>query len=222
MENFKVSNTGTTSLFKNPILEKLTRTNFFFPVVLFLVVGLSSAAYGFFYNYSSALVSIVLFVGGIFFFTLIEYVMHRFVFHFNAVTEKEKEIKYKMHGVHHHYPKDKDRLVMPPVISIGLAVVFFGIFWLVSNKGVYAFWGGFLSGYSLYLIIHYSVHRFKQPKNFLSILWKHHSLHHYRSDDSAFGVSNPMWDYIFRTLPPKRSIKKEELESLPDLNKNIA
>lgn len=222
MENFKVSNTGTTSLFKNPVLEKLTRTNFTFPVILFLAVGIASSVYGTLNNYTSAWVTIFLYPGGIFFFTFIEYIMHRFVFHFNAVTEKEKEIKYKIHGVHHHFPKDKDRLVMPPILSIGLSVVFFGIFWLVSSNGVYAFWGGFLSGYSLYLIIHYSVHRFKQPKNFLSVLWKHHSLHHYRSDDSAFGVSNPMWDYIFKTLPPKKSIKKEELESLPDLNSEVS
>ncbi len=222
MENFKVSNTGTVSLFKNTVLERLTRTNFFFPVILFLIAGVASAIYGYENNFTSGLATTLLYAGGIFFFTFIEYVMHRFVFHFNAVTPKEKEIKYKMHGVHHHYPKDKDRLVMPPVLSIGLATVFFCVFWLISHKWVYAFWGGFLNGYSLYLFIHYSVHRFKQPKNFLSILWKHHSLHHYRSDDSAFGVSNPMWDYIFKTLPPKKSIKKEELESLPDLNREVA
>lgn len=221
MENFKVSNTGTTSLFKNPVLERLTRTHFKTPVILFLSVGIGSAVYSFYNDYTSVFITFLLFFGGVFFFTFIEYVMHRFVFHFNAVTAKQKEIKYKMHGVHHHYPKDQDRLAMPPVLSIGLAIIFFFIFWLIAGHKVFAFWGGFLSGYSLYLIIHYSVHRFKQPKNFLSILWKHHSLHHYRSDDSAFGVSNPMWDYIFRTLPSKKTIKREELESLPDLNKEV-
>ncbi|QQR96639.1 MAG: sterol desaturase family protein [Bacteroidota bacterium] len=51
---------------------------------------------------------------------------------------------------------------------------------------------------------------------FLSILWKHHSLHHYRSDNSAFSVSNPMWDYIFGTMPDKKSIQKGDKEKLPD------
>lgn len=216
MDNFKISNTGTTELFSNPLLEKLTRTYFAFPVILYLAAGIVSVGLAYTLDGLGILSIILLFIGGAFFFTLIEYSIHRFIFHFNAETEKEKEIKYKIHGVHHHYPKDKDRLVMPPVISVLLASVFFFIFYFTMGKYSLAFFGGFVSGYSIYLLIHYAVHRYRPPKNFLSILWKHHSLHHYRSDDAAFGVSMPLWDYLFGTMPDKKSIKKEELESLPD------
>lgn len=217
MAEFKVSNSGSASLFKNLFLERLTRTNFITPVVLFFVVGASATVFSLVNKYTSIELTLLLFCLGVFFFTFIEYVMHRFVFHFKANTKRQKEFKYKIHGVHHHYPKDKDRLVMPPVMSIGLAIIFFFIFKIIAGNYSFAFWGGFLSGYSLYLIIHYAVHRYRQPKNFLKVLWKHHSLHHYRSDDSAFGVSNPLWDYLFGTMPPSKSIRKEEMENLPDL-----
>lgn len=216
MDGYKISNTGTTRLFESPVLERLTRTNFIFPVVLYLVAGAVSSFFAFIKDGIGIFTIVILFIAGAFFFSLVEYLIHRFLFHFNAETEKEKEFKYKVHGVHHHYPKDKDRLVMPPVISILLAVLFFIIFYFTMGKFALAFYGGFVSGYSIYLIIHYSVHRYRQPKNFLRILWKHHSLHHYRSDNAAFGVSMPLWDYVFGTVPAKKTIKKEELESLPD------
>jgi sterol desaturase/sphingolipid hydroxylase (fatty acid hydroxylase superfamily) len=216
MSEYKISNKGTTELFNNPVLEKLTRTHFAFPVTLYIVIGLFCVTFGYINDQYNLLTAILLYVGGVIFFSFVEYLIHRFLFHFHAETESQKQLKYKMHGVHHHFPKDKDRLVMPPVISVLLATMFFFIFHFTMGKYSLAFFGGFSSGYSIYLFIHYSVHRFRQPKNFLGILWKHHSLHHYRSEDAAFGVSMPLWDYVFKSMPEKKSIKKEEMESLPD------
>ena len=216
MENREISNKGSATLFQNRLLERLTRTTFYFPVVLYLVIGIVTSVYCYFSLSIHILTIIGLFVTGVFIFTLVEYLIHRFVFHFKANTPRQHELKYKIHGVHHHYPKDKDRLAMPPLMSLTLAALFFLLYkWLFGNYGI-ALFSGFVSGYSIYLIIHYAVHRYRQPHNFLSILWKHHSLHHYRSDSSAFSVSNPMWDYIFGTMPDKKSIQKGDKEKLPD------
>ena len=216
MENRKISNKGSATLFQNRLLERLTRTTFYFPVILFLLVGVATALYCYLSLKINVFIIVALFVAGLFAFTLVEYLIHRFVFHFNASTPGQELLKYKIHGVHHHFPKDKDRLAMPPFMSLTLAVLFFLLYkWLFGNYGI-ALFSGFVSGYSVYLIIHYAVHRYRQPRNFLSILWKHHSLHHYRSDNSALSVSNPMWDYIFGTMPDKKSIQKGDKEKLPD------
>ena len=216
MENRKISNKGSATLFQNRLLERLTRTTFYFPVILFLLVGVATALYCYLSLKINVFIIVALFVAGLFAFTLVEYLIHRFVFHFKASTPGQELLKYKIHGVHHHFPKDKDRLAMPPFMSLTLAVLFFLLYkWLFGNYGI-ALFSGFVSGYSVYLIIHYAVHRYRQPRNFLSILWKHHSLHHYRSDNSAFSVSNPMWDYIFGTMPDKKSIQKGDKEKLPD------
>ncbi|MFN8153295.1 MAG: sterol desaturase family protein [Bacteroidia bacterium] len=204
MRTYKIDNKGTTSLFRNRFLEALTRTHFAVPVVLYLVIAFLLLLFAYRQHELYFLNVVWIFPLGLITFTLVEYAIHRWIFHFHADTEHQKEIKFKIHGVHHAFPKDKDRLVMPPVLSMLVAVVFYIIFrWMLGNT-VLLFFPGFLSGYSTYLLIHYAVHRFRPPANFLKFLWSHHALHHYKSEDAAFGVSNPFWDYLFRTMPPKK------------------
>jgi sterol desaturase/sphingolipid hydroxylase (fatty acid hydroxylase superfamily) len=202
MRSYKISNKGTTSLFNNRFLEALTRTNFLFPVIMYMVLSVALSAFALLSG-NRFIDLLFYFPVGLLIFSLVEYLIHRFLFHFEAKSEKMEELKYKIHGVHHAFPRDKDRLAMPPVISVCLALLFYGIFRLLLAEKVFLFFPGFLAGYSIYLIIHYSVHRFRPPKNFLRILWSHHALHHYKSEDTAFAVSMPLWDYIFRTLPEK-------------------
>lgn len=203
MRTSGIKNKGTTSLFRNRFLEALTRTHFAIPVLLYLFMSVMLLFYTAVKTELSFWRVSYLFPLGMLVFSFVEYCIHRWVFHFNAKTERQKAFKYKVHGVHHEYPRDKDRLVMPPVLSILVALVFYGLFKLIMGDVVLLFFPGFLAGYSTYLLIHYAIHRLKPPANFLKILWTHHALHHYKSEDAAFGVSFPFWDYLFGTMPPK-------------------
>lgn len=194
---------GTKALFGNPLMERLTRTHIAVPLIIFGVISTALMVYGFQQDYITAVNAPLLFIGGLLAFTLIEYVMHRFVFHLHPKTEKQEKFAYTVHGVHHDYPKDKDRLAMPPPLSILLATIFFFIFKLIMGNFVFAFLPGFLIGYASYLWVHYMVHAFKPPKNFFKVLWVHHGIHHYKDPENAFGVSSPFWDLIFRTMPKK-------------------
>jgi 4-hydroxysphinganine ceramide fatty acyl 2-hydroxylase len=205
MRSYKISNKGTTSLFNNKFLEKLTRTNFLFPVLFYFISAAAIMVYAYTIMPDQIWKAIYYFPVGVIVFSFMEYTIHRFLFHFEPKNEKQVELKFKIHGVHHAFPRDKDRLAMPPVISVLLALVFYFIFRGLLGTDVYLFFPGFLSGYSIYLIIHYSIHRFRPPSGFLKILWTHHALHHYKDENSAFGVSFPVWDYLFRTLPQHRS-----------------
>lgn len=194
---------GTKTLFQNPLMEKLTRTHISVPLILFSVISAGLMIYGFQHEYVTVVNAPLLFIGGLLSFTFIEYIMHRFVFHLQPKTEGQEKFAYTVHGVHHDYPKDKDRLAMPPPLSIILSVIFFFIFKLIMGNLVFAFLPGFLMGYASYLWVHYMVHAFKPPKNFFKILWVHHGIHHYKDPHNAFGVSSPFWDVIFRTMPKK-------------------
>jgi len=141
--------------------------------------------------------------GGFFFFTFVEYMMHKYFFHMEPNTPIKDKIQYSVHGVHHDYPKDKDRLAMPPFVSAAYAVILYLIFKLILGDMGYYFLPGFLIGYSSYLGVHFIVHAFPPPKNFLKILWVNHAIHHYKDPDSAFGVSTPLWDIILGTMPKK-------------------
>ncbi|NJM94046.1 MAG: fatty acid hydroxylase [Cytophagales bacterium] len=197
-------NEGTHQLFQNPLIEKLSRTHIAVPTGLFLVISLgllyhAKASMGL----SAALIA-TCFVAGWFIFTLAEYLVHRYFYHMEPDTPRKEKVQYTLHGVHHEYPKDKDRLAMPPLLSLTVSALLFGVFYLLMGQLAYAFLPGFLLGYSLYLFIHYAVHAFKPPKNMLKWLWIFHAIHHYKDDSVAFGVSSPLWDYVFGTIPKSR------------------
>jgi len=108
-----------------------------------------------------------------------------------------------MHGVHHHHPKDKDRIAMPPLLSITLATVLLIVFRFLLGDYAFSFTAGFLVGYGSYLLVHYLVHIHRPPKNVFRQLWINHSVHHYRDGEIIFGVSSPLWDYIYGTMNRK-------------------
>lgn len=143
----------------------------------------------------------LMFVFGFLFLTLLEYVAHRYVFHMEHTNELKAKIQYSVHGVHHEYPKDKSRLAMPPIIALVYVAIFFVVFRFLLDQYVWAFVPGLLMGYSTYLFVHFAVHAYQPPKNFLKILWVHHSIHHYKDSERAYGVSSPLWDYVFGTMP---------------------
>ncbi len=217
MKDFKIDNRGSATLFRNPFLERLTRTHFATPVILYLVVAVLFIGYYLRYANLSPWHLLWLYPLGAFAFTFIEYLIHRFIFHFNATTEKQLELQYHMHGVHHEFPRDKDRLVMPPILSFLIAVGFFFLFKVSIQDYTYGFFPGFISGYSFYLLIHYVVHASKPPRNFLKYWWKHHSLHHYSSIHTAYSVSMPLWDILFGTMPQRSgNYQLKNSEKLPD------
>jgi 4-hydroxysphinganine ceramide fatty acyl 2-hydroxylase len=112
-------------------------------------------------------------------------------------------VVYKLHGIHHEYPRDRERLFMPPVPSLVVASFFFGLQYLLMGWHVLAFFPGFLFGYLLYGSMHYAIHAFSPP-SYLKALWRNHHLHHYKYPDQGFGVSSVLWDHIFGTIPPRK------------------
>ncbi len=191
-------------MFENPFLDLLTRTHIAFPLTVFpifsgIVIYLGVVDYGL-----SILEAASVFGAGFFIFTLVEYIVHRNVFHLAPTTEFRKKIQYNFHGIHHEQPKDKKRLAMPIVVSTILAFVALGFFYLLMGNYSFAFTPGFVMGYATYIGVHYTVHAFAPPKNFFKILWVNHAIHHYKDDTVAYGVSSPFWDVIFGTLPPKK------------------
>ena len=213
MEFAKIHNKGQAQLFKNQYLEYLTKTHplviwgMYTPVLLYFPY-LAAAKYG-----MSPMAVAGWFLFGMFFWTFTEYILHRFVFHYDAKSERTRKFVYIMHGNHHEYPRDKQRLFMPPVPSIILASAFFGIFFLVMGKTAFAFFPGFMLGYLLYGSMHYAIHAWNPPFKWMKGLWRNHHLHHYKHGNLGFGVSSTIWDHVFGTLYDKADkVSKETLK----------
>lgn len=203
-KTLKPKNEGTTKLFDNPVLEKLTRTHIAVPITILNVAALFVLYWGLAHIGLTVVQVILLFIGGFLAFTLIEYIIHRHLFHMLPNTKLKANIQYKVHGVHHDYPKDKDRLAMPPILSVVLSMLFFLFFRLIMNDYAFGFLPGFLFGYTSYLFVHYIVHAWQPPNNIFRELWIHHGIHHYKDHERAYGVSSPLWDFIFRTMPKRK------------------
>jgi sterol desaturase/sphingolipid hydroxylase (fatty acid hydroxylase superfamily) len=199
----KPNNSGTKQIFKNPVLESLSRTHVAVPISMFLLISAGLVYYGLARTPLSGPTIAGLYAVGLLLFTFVEYIVHRKVFHLVPDTPTKATFQYRAHGVHHEYPKDKTRLAMPPILSLTISSVLLGLTYLALGDYTFGFLPGFLTGYALYLFVHYAVHAFRPPKNIFKALWVHHGIHHYKNHDVAFGVSSPFWDWVFGTMPKK-------------------
>ena len=221
MQFEKIHNKGQARLFKNQYLEYLTKTHplviwaMYVPMIVFMLY------------YSNARLDIsaikvcLLFLGGMFFWSFFEYVIHRYVFHFMAESERATKIVYLIHGNHHEYPRDKQRLFMPAVPSIILATVVFSMMYFFASligvtTGVFSFFPGFMLGYLMYGTMHYAIHAWNPPFKWMKPLWRNHHLHHYKEQAKGFGVSSTLWDHVFGTMFDLKS-EKEDKEKVKDL-----
>jgi sterol desaturase/sphingolipid hydroxylase (fatty acid hydroxylase superfamily) len=183
---------GKARIFNSPYLELFTKTH---PIIHVLYYG-GWIAYYMLQSEMLGTITLVLFSTGIFIWTLLEYLIHRYLFHI-----KWSRFQYIIHGVHHTFPKDKVRLLMPPLPGTVVLLLLFGIFYLLMHDAAFPFYGGVLTGYLLYTAIHYTIHAHKPVKG-LKFLWAHHLKHHNPAyEHKAFGVSTTLWDRIFGTMP---------------------
>lgn len=200
--NIQQSNDKTKGvIFENhPVLEKLTHTNSFLPISLYAGLAVIFLGYSLFASELPVTKVLLLFIAGFISFTLVEYIVHKYAYHMDDSTPGRAKLQYTLHGVHHEDPKDKSRLAMPVPMGLILASLFFFIFYMIMDYNAIAFFPGFVLGNSAYLFIHYAVHAYPPPKNFLKQLWFNHSIHHYMDHNKCYGVTSPLWDYVFGTM----------------------
>ncbi|GAA4912725.1 sterol desaturase family protein [Mucilaginibacter defluvii] len=198
--NFVSNSPESVRMFKNDILESLSKVSFYVPIIIFVPVIGVCTYYSLFVDGQPFLNFAGLFLGGLFVWTFIEYVMHRFVFHFVPKAKWALRLHFIFHGVHHDYPSDAKRLVMPPSASIPLATGFYFLFKFVfPDLYVNGLFSGFILGYLMYDISHYAIHHFNFKGSFWKKIKQHHMLHHYQDPTKGYGVSSPLWDKIFRS-----------------------
>jgi len=159
-----------------------------------------------------------LFLLGILGWTLLEYLLHRFLFHFEPAEHKEwqRDTSFLIHGIHHDYPYDRDRLVMPPTVTAILAaIVWFPVQALFGPHLHRPFFAGLVAGYVIYDLTHYYLHHAVPRTAFGKWLRKYHLVHHFQTPDVRYGITSPLWDFVFRTYPRDRyqGIPESELES---------
>jgi 4-hydroxysphinganine ceramide fatty acyl 2-hydroxylase len=199
---------GSAPIFGN-FLEPLSKTPWYVVPILWIPVDMfvaSEALRG-----TSLTYFLAVYGAGLFIWTLLEYCMHRFLFHIDNWLPDNSvflTLHFLLHGVHHYLPMDRLRLVMPPALLIILASPFYklahSLFSYHTAQAVFA--GGFM-GYIMYDVTHYSLHHIRLPA-WLKELKTYHLDHHYKNYELGFGVTSKFWDRVFGTELVETSLKR--------------
>jgi sterol desaturase/sphingolipid hydroxylase (fatty acid hydroxylase superfamily) len=184
-------------MFKSDLLEPFSKVHFSVPLFIFIPV-ISYFLWNAFFSENFSLLTFILSSGsGLLVWTATEYVMHRFVFHYVPDSKWGKRLHFIFHGVHHDFPNDRLRLVLPPSVSIPLALGFYFLFRSVlPAEWLPSFFAAFLIGYLIYDMSHYAFHHLSIQNPLLKKMKQHHMRHHYQEPNKGYGVSSVLWDKI--------------------------
>ena len=198
VEDWSHPKAGQAPMFDHPVLERLISAHPALPVAVYFPAGIWLVWYA---SRSGLAIGplAAAYSGGLIAWTLMEYITHRISFHHVPTTSGQVAYGYLVHGVHHAYPDDSRRWMIPVVGSIPIAVMFFWLFTLVLGRFAPPAFGGFLHGYLAYDLLHYAIHRGRMPTRLGRFLRQYHLAHHYASPDRHYGVTSPLWDLVFRT-----------------------
>ena len=200
-------------MFQSRFLDFFTRVHPIVPALIYVPVvgvcvwlGLDDGL--------SAGTTALLVLAGLVIWTPTEYWLHRLVFHWQPKFKGGNRLHFMIHGVHHDHPNDALRLVMPPGASMPLAFLFFGLFAMIFGlPHALPLFAGFIVGYLAYDYTHYHVHHHTPRTKFGKQIREQHMRHHFQDHHYGFGVSSPLWDAVFRTLPRRRRVEKRAREA---------
>jgi len=189
-------------MFRNAFVDKFSRTHWSAVPILFGPLTLWCLYEALFIHGLGAGRTLGLLLAGLLAWTFVEYVLHRWVFHWVPPGDWGKTFHWWAHGVHHDWPRDRYRLVMPPAVSLSLFFLFLALFTGTMGPAGWPFQAGFVIGYMAYDLLHYYMHHASPRTSWMKALRRHHLTHHSprKGHDCKYGVSTPLWDVVFRTL----------------------
>lgn len=200
MELFPKPSADSPPMYDSALIDRFSRTHWY----LVPLVHLPFIAWCLYQGIAIAGIdvgpSLAIVASGWLVWSLTEYWLHRTLFHWRPPARWGERFHFLLHGVHHDWPRDKYRLVMPLVVSASLGVAFLLLFELFLGSAVWPFMAGFGAGYVTYDLTHYAIHHRPAKGRVLKALRKHHLMHHSpRHGERKFGVSTTLWDHVFGT-----------------------
>jgi len=196
---------GPVRLFESDFLEWFTRINLATLVTFWVVVAaallLLGIRWGRFGWGEGALIALAAAAS----WTLFEYLMHRFLFHIDRFVPRTERLAFLAHGCHHSDPADPGRDIMPLVMSLPVFLMLLGAGVLLAGWAfAFLFFGVFALCYLAYDVTHFACHQWRLRGRIGGYVRRHHLAHHYAEADRNFGVSTPLWDWVFGTLRGSR------------------
>lgn len=188
-------------MFESDFFEFFSKVHPAAPFLLWIPIVLGTLAYGLTKGLTSPLLAVVCVPVGFVSWQVMEYFIHKKLFHWMGIGPVSRRFHDISHGFHHKYPDDPQRLVMPLAVSISLAsVIAFGLSFLHRAELTLPWWCGLVAGYLFYDFIHWSTHFRKPLTRWGKVMRAHHMAHHFADIDANFGISHRWIDMLMGTL----------------------
>jgi 4-hydroxysphinganine ceramide fatty acyl 2-hydroxylase len=144
-----------------------------------------------------------LFPLGVLLWTLLEYVLHRFIFHIQIPLKNPllRDFVNSSHLLHHASPRDPEKVLVHPAYGLVISSLLFALLLAVFRDAgaaavtITGIWTGFL----YYEAVHYRVHFNLSGSGLIGRQRRAHFHHHFINNKRCFGVTSPLWDYVFGT-----------------------
>jgi len=195
-------------LFNSHLLEGLSRVHPVIPLLLWtpLITWLLWRSFAVHRLDGAAVAALT--VGGLSVWSFTEYATHRFIFHLRPTSAGWRRLQFIVHGVHHENPSDRTRLLMPPAPGAVVATISYALFRIILGPAwADPFFASFLAGYLVYDYTHLALHCGRQKTRLGRYLRRRHMLHHFVTPDARWGVTSPLWDWVFHTTGEERDPK---------------
>ncbi len=173
---------------------------------LYIVLALAQLSLSFSLSSSPSIsLTVLRFVAGILLWSLMEYLLHRFPLHAKLDGTLLKKLMAHLHNEHHKRPDEAAVLVTTFAVSFPIYTLTCGLIWVISHSIslVLELGAGVIAGYLVYEWVHFYTHLLPAKSKLGKFLKKYHMSHHHKDSSRGFGVTTPVWDFVFRTWPEK-------------------
>ncbi len=195
-----VRNQGSR-MFESDFFEFFSKVHPLTPFVLYIPAGLAILGYALATGVTSVTWAAAMLPVGWFAWQIMEYTLHKYLFHWEGNTPFTRRMHHILHGYHHKYPDDEARLVMPIGASLPVIALIAALLWLVrAPELTVPFWAGMLFGYLWYDFTHWSTHFRKPMTEWGKRMRSHHMAHHFAVPDKNFGISHMWLDRLLGSL----------------------
>ncbi len=182
------------------VKERLLRFRSFWVFPLLSIALLVAAFAG--DSHHSALDLAGLLVSGIAMWTLLEYILHRFLLHAEFRNRTLRDLVNASHLNHHSAPRDRDQILVQLPFALITSALIYGILFAITRDTFKAsgLISGIWMGFLYYEAVHYRVHVSLGHSQLLQQQRRAHFYHHFSNSEQCFGVTSPLWDYVFGTM----------------------
>ncbi|MBK7862109.1 MAG: sterol desaturase family protein [Archangiaceae bacterium] len=197
-------------MFESDFFEFFSKVHPSTPFILYIPTTLAILGYALATGVTTPLWAAVMLPVGWFAWQIMEYSLHKSLFHWEGNSPFTRRMHQILHGYHHDYPDDDQRLVMPIGASLPVIALIAGGLWLLhAPTFTLPFWAGMLFGYLWYDFTHWSTHFRKPLTEWGKRMRSHHMAHHFAVPDKNYGISHMWLDRFAGTLKVRESGDKE-------------